>query len=151
MKKLLLAFGLLLGLGPLALAQNPFSANVTTSLQGSQFGNGPVGIDTSSNMYFPDHINALGNKGVAPTATPCGVTAAVVTSASTDNAALITTGTTATTCTILFGSAFVNIPICQLSGEGTATFPTYTTTTSGLNVSIDIASTKYRMLCIGNF
>ena len=149
MKKLLLLLSLL-GVGAgVALAQNPPTANINTSLQGSQFGNGPVGIDTNNNLYIPNHLNLLGNKQTtALSAGTCG--SAIVTSASTDNVAQITTGIV-TACQIIFGQAFVNLPVCFLSVPGSTVVPTFTTALSGLNVTlVPNLATKYQMICLGN-
>ena len=149
MKRLLLALLVGCAIGGVALAQNPPTANINTSLQGSQFGNGPVGIDTNNNLYIPNHLNLFGNKQTtALSASLCG--SAIVTSSSTDNVAMITTGT-ATTCQIIFGQPFVNLPVCSLTTIASTVLPTYTATLSGLNVSGLLgAATKLQMICLGN-
>lgn len=149
MKKLI-GLLLLVGLGAgAAWAQNPPTANITTSLQGSQFGNGPVGVDTSTNYYFKGHVNSFSQSG-AISAQTCGNS--IVNSAATDNVALFTTGVV-TACQLVFGQPFVNIPACFVSIPGSTVLPTYTVATTGVNISAGLggaAAQKVQSLCLGN-
>lgn len=151
MKRLLLLslVGCALGLG-VAFAQNPPTANINTSLQGSQFGNGPVGIDTSSNLYIPNHLNFFGLKQTpALSAGTCG--SATVTSASTDNVWHATSGAVSA-CQIIFGQPFVNLPSCFVSIVGSTVTPTYTVLLSGVNISagLDGVAQTLQGICLGN-
>jgi hypothetical protein len=91
------------------------------------------------------HILAIG--GTAPTVTSCGSTPSPSITG-TDIAGKVTTGGTATACTITFGSTYTNAPACWLQPEGTATQPTYSTSATAINVTTDIATTTYDYGCI---
>lgn len=148
MKRLLLALLVGCAIGGVALAQNPPTANINTSLQGSQFGNGPVGIDTSSNLYVPSHLNFLGNKQ-SGTTSPFVCGNATITSASTDNVFHVTTGAV-TSCQVNFGQPFVNLPSCYVSVVASTVIPVYTVLLSGVNVTLLGAATSLQGICLGN-
>lgn len=91
------------------------------------------------------HILAIG--GNTPVLTSCGSTPSP-TITGTDIAGKYTTGGTATTCTITFGSTFTNPPACWLQPEGTATQPTFSISATAITVATDIATTTYDYGCI---
>lgn len=95
--------------------------------------------------------NVVANGSAIPVLTSCG-TSPSITAGSTDFAGNYTTGSAATTCTITFANAFTNAPDCLiLNSAGAATLiPTYTVSASAITVSVDIASTLYRYICVGH-
>lgn len=143
MRKLLLASALALLVGGAAWAQS-----FTSSLQGSQDPRGPVPLDTNSNSYFPNHINAYGAKGTAPTLAAGGVTFATGTTP-TDNVMRITIPSAVTTATISFGQAFGAVPACIMQEEAGTTAPTFTTTVTGVLATVVASSKTYDLLCFG--
>lgn len=135
---LLTVFALLaIGLGA-SVAQN-----ITKSVQLSQDGTGPIGFDTSFNTYFPNKILAKSTSAV-PVLTSCGTAPSIL---GNDTVGKLTTGSAATTCTITFSSAYNVAPACFLQTQGAATQPTYTTSTTAITVTVDIASTVYNYFC----
>lgn len=142
MKKYLLPSILVLALASgLAWAQN-----ITQSLQGTQFANGPVGLDANFNAYFPNHMNAFGNKGLPPTVAAGGVTFLTGTTP-TDNVAKISIPASVTTLTLSFGQAFGSVPACSLQEEAGTVAPTYTTATTGVLATVVASSKTYNLLC----
>lgn len=138
MKKLLsLALIAVLGFGSFALAQT-----INKSLQLSQDASGPVNIDTLFSVYFPRHL--LFPRTNSPVLTSCGTAPSIV---GNDTVGKLTTGSAATTCTITFETAFVIAPACLVQAQGGATQPTYTTSTTAITMTVDIASTVYNYFC----
>jgi hypothetical protein len=143
MKRLVINAALILGLaGGLAFAQT-----INSALQVSQDGRGIFGVDTNNNLYIQSnrHLLATSNVSPAPVLTSCGTSPTITGS---DFSFKLVTGSAATTCTITFGQAFVTAPQCFLQANGGATQPTYTTSTTALTVTVDIASTTYSGLCM---
>lgn len=139
MKKLLsLALAFALGLGSIAFAQT-----INKSLQLSQDASGPVNIDTIFSVYFPRHI--LFPRTNSPVLTSCGTAPSIV---GNDTVGKLTTGSAATTCTITFETAYAVAPACFLQTQGSATQPTYTTSTTAITATVDIASTVYNYFCV---
>lgn len=137
-KKYLLPSALILAIvGGVALAQN-----VTKSVQLSQDSSGPIGFDTNSNTYFPNKF--LFPKTASPVITSCGTTPTIV---GNDTVGKITTGSGATTCTITFTQAYAVAPACILAPQGNLNFPTYTTSTTAITATVDVASTVYNYIC----
>ena len=140
MRKYLAPVALVLALGlGLAAAQN-----ITKSLQGSQDPRGPVGIDTTNNTYFPNHINPYGYLGITPT-----VTGVVAIGTITDNAGTISTNV-ATTATLTFGTPFLQQPSCIVMPTGVASsfIPTYTVATTGFRITTGEAEQEYNYICM---
>lgn len=98
--------GLLLALAGLAAAQT-----INRSVQLSQDPSGPIGFDTSNNVYFPQHI--LSNTPSSPAIT-CGTTPTLL---GTDTTGRVTTGTSAATCVVTFSQAYLQAPNCIFSWE----------------------------------
>ena len=139
MKKILLLTALVLSLASgLAYAQN-----ITKSLQGAQDPRGPVGLDSSNNAYFPNHINNF--DGTGPTFQACGASPVMGTGA-TDNAGTFTAGSTS--CALLFNTPFNIKPACILQEQTGTTVPTYSSYTTGFYASTIVASV-YAYICMG--
>jgi|SRR5882757_3774147 len=140
MKKYLLPSALILALGlGLALAQN-----ITKGIQLSQDPTGPIGMDASNNVYFPNKI--LSTRTTTPVLSSCGTSPSVV---GNDTVGKLTTGSAATTCTITFSAAYNVAPACILSAQGASpVIPTYTTSTTAITVTVDVASTVYNYICL---
>ena len=127
MRKYLLpsALILVLGLG-FAVAQN-----ITKALQLSQDATGAFGVDASNNLYFPGHILSPTAGKLVPSITGTGTPTLV----GTDTAGLITMGTSATTATAVFGTAYLSVPWCVVSWQnlGSTTTPvSYTLATTSI-------------------
>lgn len=86
--------------------------------------------------------------GTAPTLSSCGTSPSVDINSTNTNGEF-TTGSAATTCTVTFSSAFANKPHCVVSGSGVIG-PTYTTSTTAITITVDVASTTYRYFCGGH-
>lgn len=139
MKRHLAPILLILGLaGSFAIAQN-----ITKGVQLSQDNTGPIGVDASNNVYFPNKI--LSTRTTIPTLSTCGTSPSVI---GNDTVGKLTTGSAATTCTVTFSAAYNVAPACVVSAQGTATQPTFTTSTTALTMSVDIASTVYNYICM---
>ncbi len=59
------------------------------------------------------------------------------------------TYTSATTCSITFGSAYANAPFCTVSPGTSATTQLVTTTTGGMSVTFGAAQTAFSWTCLG--
>jgi hypothetical protein len=138
MKRFLLPLLLILGLGGLAFGQN-----ITQGLQGAQDGRF-IGMDAAKNVYWPGHYLLNTTTNPAPVLSNCGTSPTYV---GTDNAGKLTTGSAATTCTITFGTAYVTAPACIVQENGGVTNPTFTTSTTALTITVDVASTVYSVWC----
>ncbi len=125
-KHILPTLAILLLAGGLAIAQT-----FTRAIQLSQDTSGAFGVDSSNNLYLPKKLmfpTGLVNNP-APTVTGTGSP----TVAGTDAAGLITMGASATTATLVFGTAYGATPNCVVAWQGpgtTATPMAYTTTTT---------------------
>lgn len=140
MRKYLAPIALVLALGlGFATAQT-----IIHSLQGSQDGRGPVGLDASSNAFFPNHMNPYGYLGVTPTTTG-GAAIGIIT----DNAGVISTNV-ATTFTLTFGQAFLQLPSCSITATGVASsfIPTFTVATTGFRITTGQAEQEYNYICL---
>lgn len=142
MKKYLLPSALILvGFLGLALAQN-----ITKSLQISQAPNGPIGMDSSNNVYFPGHILSVGP--ATPAITSCGGGTPVI--AGSDTAGLVTMGTSSTGCIVTFTRAYAATPWCVVTVQGGVSQLAYTTTTTLIQVSqLSTSSNKFNYFCSG--
>lgn len=128
--------------------------NLTKSIQLSQDPSGPIGMDTSNNVYFPAHIL---NVGSAPTLAGGGGTGGTVTGS--DFAGTIQEGTgTVSHDAITFRLAFGAAPVCLITaatamGGGTASPspPSWTTSTGGFVVQHSPSSTTMKLtyICSG--
>jgi len=65
-----------------------------------------------------------------------------------DTAGLYTTGA-GTTCTITFATAWPAAPRCIVVPQGNLNYPTYTTSTTAITVTVDVTGTSYVYFCIG--
>jgi hypothetical protein len=120
--------------------------NITTSIQGSQDPRGPIGQDSAGNYYFKGagHFLTYGSTGATPTLSSCGTSPTIT---GTDTFFKLTTGSAATTCTITFAAAYLTAPQCILQENGGTVNPTFTTSTTALTVTVDVASTTYSGFC----
>jgi hypothetical protein len=59
------------------------------------------------------------------------------------------TFTSGTTCTITFGTAFLNAPACTVTPGSAASTTLATTTTTGLNITFGSANTAFSFTCVG--
>jgi hypothetical protein len=112
----------------------------TEPLTGIYFGTGRTGV---SRHFETGNTNANN----LPVISACGA-GATVNAGSTDMGGTYTTGAATTTCTLTFGTAYATAPACIVAPQGAATFPTYTTTTTTIAVTVDIAATTYAYFCL---
>lgn len=117
--------------------------NITRSVQLSQDGTGVFGVDTNNSVYFSRHV--LNRDSNAPVLSGCGTAPSI---AGNDTVGKLTTGSAATTCTVTFSLAYAVAPACVISAQGTATQPTFTTSTTAIVITVDIASTVYNYICM---
>jgi hypothetical protein len=146
MKRILVVAGLALALG-LGYAS---AQNITKSLQGSQDPRGPAGWDTSNAIYFPGHINAYGQTP-ATTLSLCGT--GVLNTGSTDAAGSVWAGASGTSCVVVFGAPFNNLPNCVVTQAATPTSGlSYGLTTATTNFTVKglASATSFFYICIGN-
>ena len=142
MKKYLLPSALILALGlGFALAQN-----ITKSVQLSQSAGGPIGVDTSNNVYFPAHILSSGK---IPS-----VNSGTLAAGSTDFQGTVTESTTSTGGVLTFSQAFLAAPNCILVGQAPgvalASPIAYSTVTTNLTWShLTQVSQKVSYMCSG--
>lgn len=105
-KYLLPSLLVLLLAGGLSVAQT-----INKALQLSQDATGSFSVDSFLGVYFPGHIlSPTGGTRSAPTVTGTGTP----TIAGTDTAGLVTMGSSATTATVLFGTAYGSVPSCTV-------------------------------------
>lgn len=135
---LLPVFLILACLGAAAIGQT-----ITKGVQLSQDPSGPIGMDAANNVYFPNKI--LSTRTTTPVLSSCGTSPSIL---GNDTVGKLTTGSAATTCTITFSVAYNVAPACILQTQGAATQPTYTTSTTAITVTVDIASTVYNYICL---
>lgn len=139
MKRYLAPIGLIFALAcGIAGAQT-----IIKGVQLSQDNTGPIGMDSANNIYLPKKI--LSTATIAPALTTCGTSPSII---GNDTVGKVTTGSAATTCTMTFNVAYNVAPACVVSAQGTATQPTFTTSTTALTMSVDIASTVYNYICL---
>jgi len=101
---------LLLGAG-LSVAQT-----INKALQLSQDATGSFSVDSFLGIYFPGHVlSPTGGTRPAPTVTGT----ATPTISGTDTAGTITMGTSATTATAVFGTAYGSVPVCAVTNNAT--------------------------------
>jgi len=142
MKKYLLPSALILvGFLGFALAQN-----VTKSIQLSQSPNGPIGMDSSNNVYFPAHVLSV---GPTPSVATAGGTAATI--SGTDFQGTITGGGISSTTVIMtFARAFVAAPNCVVTSHNPATSPlAYNTVPTALNITTSMGAALASYVCSG--
>ena len=138
MKRLLAPILLILGLAcGLAFAQN-----ITKGIQLSQDNTGPIGMDAANNAYFPNKINVT--RTVPPVISACGTGTAIT---GNDTVGKFTSGNT-TACVITFSSAYNVAPACILAPQGNLNYPTYTTSTTAITITVDVAATVYNYICM---
>lgn len=128
MRKYLLpsALILILGLG-FALAQN-----INRALQLSQDATGAFSVDTNLGVYFPGHVLSP-TGGIRPNPTVTGTGTPTI--SGTDFAGTITMGASATTATVVFGTAYVSIPACVLGWPAVLAAETYTIVTTSIAIT----------------
>ena len=143
MKRLLVALLAVscLGIG-LGVAQN-----INKALQLSQDPSGAFGVDTSNNIYMPNHLNC--NSQQAPTVAAAAGTVTVV---GCDMAGKITGGSAAaTTVTLTFRTAYGVAPICVATAQNPATSPqAFSSSTTALTFTSNIGAAIVDYICIGN-
>lgn len=140
MKKYILPSLLILA----CFAGSVLGQNITKGVQLSQDPTGPIGMDASNNVYFPNKI--LSTRTASPALTSCGTSPSIV---GNDTVGKVTTGSAATTCTLTFSAAYNVAPACILSAQGASpVIPTYTTSTTAITVTVDVASTVYNYICL---
>jgi hypothetical protein len=102
-----------------------------------------------ANPTFTGNVTANGS-GI-PVLTSCG-TSPTITAGSTAFAGTYTTGSAATTCTLTFATPFGVAPSCLIVNNtaAAALVPTYSESTTALTVTVDVASTAYRYICVGH-
>lgn len=120
-----------------------YAQNITKGIQLTQDNTGPFGVDASNNAYFANKI--LSTRTVTPTLSSCGTSPSIV---GNDTVGKLTTGSAATTCTVTFSAAYNVAPACIVQTQGAATQPTYTTSTTAITMTVDIASTVYNYICL---
>ena len=120
-----------------------FAQIINKGVQLSQDPSGPIGFDSLLNTYFSNKV--LVTRLNPPVLTTCGTAPSVL---GNDTVGKLTTGSAATTCTMTFVNAYTVAPACVVSAQGTATQPTFTTSTTALTMSVDIASTVYNYICM---
>lgn len=113
------------------------------SVQLSQDPSGPIQMDSANNVYFPKKL--LSTSTVLPALTSCGTSPSIV---GNDTVGKLTTGSGATTCTLTFATAYNVAPACVVSTQGAATQMTFTTSTTALTATVDVASTVYNYICL---
>lgn len=139
-RRYLAPVGLILALaGGIALAQN-----ITKAIQLSQDSTGIIGIDSNNSVYFPNKLLAKSTTNT-PALTSCGTTPTIV---GNDTVGKLTTGSGATTCTMTFNIAYNVAPACVLQEQGGSVSPTFTTSTTALTATVDVASTVYNYICM---
>ena len=144
MRKYILPSALVLVLASvLAVAQTSYRA-----LQLSQDTTGAFAVDSFYGVTFPGHI--ISNNGslragpsISGTGTP--------TVSGTDTAGLITMGTSSTTATLLFGTAYAQVPSCSVDWQSNITSMQYGVTTTGILITqSSVSGDLINYICIGN-
>ena len=122
---------------------------INKALQLSQDNTGAFSVDSFLGVYFPGHIlSPTGGARPAPTASSGATTPTID---GTDTTGLITVGAAATTVTATFGTAYITIPRCLVSANGTITTTiSYTVATTSLAITASGAAganNKYTYWC----
>jgi len=94
-------------------------------------------VDVLGNNHFGISRNGV---GPGPTVSACG-TSPSVTGTSTDNAGIVTVGSSVSNCTITFAAGFPNIPACTCSTVNIGTWCVANPSTSGLSLTFGTAIT----------
>ena len=106
--------------------------------------------DTANTYITSDtlarHLHTPLAGGGTPVITSCG-TGPVI--SGNDFVGNYTTGTVTTTCTLTFATAYPAAPRCFIVPQGNLNYPTYTTSTTAITVTVDVASTVYNYMCLG--
>lgn len=143
MKRLLVALlaVALLGLGG-AVAQN-----INKAIQLSQDPTGVFGVDSSNNIYPPNHIN--GNAQASPSVATAAGTAATI--SGTDLNGIISGGSaTSTTVIATFALAFGAAPTCVIQSQNPATSPVaYSTSTTAITITSNVGASVIHYVCMG--
>lgn len=117
------------------------AATINKALQLSQDATGSFSVDTNLGVYFPGHIlSPTGGAQPNPTVGGGGTTPTIT---GTDTSGTVTMGTSATTATVTFGTAYVSVPSCVLSWQSalSAVTPTsYTLATTSIAITQGSAS-----------
>lgn len=115
--------------GSVAIAQT-----INKAVQLSQDASGAFGVDSNNGLYLPGHLlvpNSVVNP--APTVSSGATTPTI---SGTDTAGLITMNAAATTVTATFGRAYLTVPFCLVSMNGTITTTiSYTVATTSLAIT----------------
>jgi hypothetical protein len=137
-----LGIGLAFGIG-FAGAQT-----ITKALQLSQDATGSFSVDSFLGVYLPGHIlSPTGGARPAPTVTGTGAP----TISGTDTAGTITMGTSATTATVLFGTAYASVPVCMVTPDNaftTTNIAVVRATTSLALTQNSTSANKVSYICI---
>lgn len=141
MKKYLLPSAILLvGFLGFALAQN-----ITKSVQISQFPNGPIGMDSSNNVFFPAHIL---NSGAAPTV--AAAAGSVTVSGNGFSGTVTGGGASTSTVTVTFAHAYSAVPNCILTSQNPLTsLLNYNVVATGINISTSMGAAVANYVCSG--
>lgn len=139
MRKLLFASAL----GLAFIASPACAQTITKGVQLSQDPTGPIGMDAANNVYFPKKI--LSTNVASPVLSTCGTTPTIV---GNDTVGKLTTGGTATTCTVTFTAAYNVAPACIVQPQGGTVYPTFTTSTTAITITVDVAATVYNYICL---
>lgn len=105
----------------------------------------PTGFITADVTNRHLHLPSAG--AGTPALSSCGTSPSIT---GNDLAGTFTTGSAATTCTLTFATAYPAAPYCFVVPQGNLNFPTYTTSTTALTITVDVASTAYNYLCVGH-
>jgi|SRR5882672_10158131 len=132
----------------LAIAGTLAVAQITKSLQLSQDGSGPFGVDVNNNLIITNnrHLNAS-TTGTTPTLGTC--TGGTITANSTDFSGQVT-GASATTCAVVFGQVYGTAPRCVISLGTTNAGPYFVSavTTAGFTINQAATASTYNWVCI---
>lgn len=148
MRKYLLPALLILGLAASAAVAQTF----TKALQLSQDTSGAFLVDSSNNIYLPKKL--MSPTGLVNNPAPTISGTGTPTIAGTDTAGLVTMGASATTATVVFGTAYGATPNCvvtwQAPNGGTTSPIGYTTTTTRIALTQGATSSNLiNYMCMG--
>lgn len=137
MKKLWIAFGLLIGLLSVAFAQ---------SVQLRPGDQGPITFDTVGNTKILNHL-----LGATPTPALSSCGGGTATIVGTDTAGTVVTGTATTSCVITFKTAYGVAPACVVSpASGVLAAFSYVVTTASITVTqTSTAGNTIQYICVG--
>jgi len=137
-----------LAFGIAALCGLAFAQTITSSIQLSQDGRGPFGVDSNIGVYFPGHL--LTPSGRPPPVLTACVAGTGGSFAGTDFAGTFTQGNTgSTSCVVTFGTAFLTAPNCTVTwNTGPLAAMSWTTSTTALTITQTSATTsKISYIC----